>query len=60
MVYFDGSLGKAEPKTLRYRILHVAALLVRRGRRLVLRIDETSPWAADLECAFTRLRGAFP
>jgi hypothetical protein len=60
LVCFDGLLRKAEPKTFRYRILHVAAILVRRGRRLVLRIDETWPWATDLALAFTRLRGAFP
>jgi hypothetical protein len=40
---FDDELAKAEPKTLRYRVFHVAALLVRRGRRLVLRLDRTWP-----------------
>jgi hypothetical protein len=59
LVCFDSALATAEPKTLRYRILHVAALLVRRGRRLILRIDETWPWAEDLERAFTRIRTAF-
>jgi hypothetical protein len=59
MVCFDGALAKAEPKTLRYRILHVAALLVRRGRGLVLRLDETWPWAGDLALAFGRVRTAF-
>ena len=29
----DGKLAKAEPKTLRYRVLHAAARLVRGGRR---------------------------
>ena len=59
LVCFDGALAKAEPKTLRYRILHMAALLVRRGRRLVLRLDATWPWARDLERAFRRIRTAF-
>lgn len=59
MLCFDGALVKAEPKTLRYRILHVAALLVRRGRRLILRIDETWPWAPDLARGFERIRTAF-
>jgi hypothetical protein len=59
MMCFDGALAKAEPKTLRYRILHVAALLVRRGRRLVLRLDQTWPWADDLALAFWRVRTAF-
>jgi hypothetical protein len=60
MTCFDGSLQTAEPKTFRYRILHVAAVLVRRGRRLVLRLDETWPWAAALRRAFLRLRTTFP
>jgi hypothetical protein len=60
MICLDGELKKAEPKTIRYRILHVAAVLVRRGRRLILRLDETWPWAATLRRAFLRLRTAFP
>jgi hypothetical protein len=48
------SLAKAEPKTLRYRLLHVAARLVRGGRRLRLRLDRTWPWAKQLAAAFTR------
>jgi hypothetical protein len=60
MTCLDGELKKAEPKTLRYRLLHVAAVLVRRGHRLILRLDETWPWAAALRRAFLRLRTAFP
>jgi hypothetical protein len=60
MTCLDGELKKAEPKTLRYKILHVAALLVRRGRRLVLRLDETWPWASALQRAFLKLRSTFP
>jgi hypothetical protein len=30
----DGDLAKAEPKPLRYRLLHVAARLTRRRRRI--------------------------
>ena len=56
MICLDGELKKAEPKTIRYRILHVAAVLVRRGRRLILRLDETWPWAGALRRAFLRLR----
>ena len=47
-------LAKAEPKTLRYRLLHVAARLVRGGRRLRLRLDQTWPWATQLAAAFDR------
>jgi hypothetical protein len=60
MTCFDGALAKAEPKTMRYRVLHVAAILVRRGRELILRLDESWPWASELATAFTRLRTAFP
>jgi Transposase DDE domain group 1 len=60
MTCFDGALAKAEPKTMRYRVLHVAAVLARRGRDLILRLDETWPWASELATAFRRLRAAFP
>jgi len=60
MTCFDGALAKAEPKTMRYRVLHVAAVLVHRGRELIMRLDETWPWASELATAFTRLRAAFP
>jgi hypothetical protein len=51
----DGELAKAEPKTLRYRLLHVAARLTRGQRRLWLRIQRSWPWARQLAAAFTRL-----
>ena len=60
MVCFDGALAKAEPKTMRYRVLHVAAYLAHRSRGLTLRLDETWPWATDLCEAFARLRAAIP
>jgi hypothetical protein len=50
-----GHLARAEPKTLRYRLLHVAARLTRGQRRCWLRIQRTWPWAHDLAAAFTRL-----
>jgi hypothetical protein len=50
-----GDLAKAEPKTLRYRLLHVAARLTRGQRRRWLRIQQTWPWAHDLAAAFARL-----
>ena len=53
-----GDLAKAEPKTLRYRLLHVAARLTRGQRRLWLRIQRTWPWARDLAAAFARLADA--
>jgi hypothetical protein len=60
MVCFEGALAKAEPKTMRYRVLHVAALLVHKSRGLILRLDKTWPWANDLAEAFARLRAAIP
>ena len=33
LLALDGDLAKAEPKTLRYRVLHAAARLVRGGDR---------------------------
>jgi hypothetical protein len=52
----DG-LAHAEPKRLRYCIWHAAGRLVRTGRRLILRIDATWPWAIDIADAFKRLDG---
>jgi Transposase DDE domain group 1 len=52
----DGELRTAEPKTLRYRLWHVAARVVRHARRLVVRLQRTWPWATDLAAAFARLR----
>jgi hypothetical protein len=52
----DGELRTAEPKTLRYRLWHVAARVVRHARRLVVRLQASWPWATDLAAAFARLR----
>ncbi|MFF7859361.1 IS1380 family transposase [Streptomyces sp. NPDC007904] len=51
----DGELVSAEPKKLRYRLLHAAARITRGGRRLHLRIAATWPWRHELANAFTRL-----
>jgi hypothetical protein len=51
-----GPLARAEPKTLRYRLLHVAARIVCHARRLILRLQASWPWAAELATAFARLR----
>jgi hypothetical protein len=52
----DGELAVCEPKTLRYRLLHVAARVVRHARRIIIRLQRTWPWATKLAAAFTRLR----
>jgi len=51
----DGDLAKAEPKKLRYRLLHVAARITRTARRTRLAIAEHWPWKTALATAFTRL-----
>jgi hypothetical protein len=51
----DGDLKVAEPKTLRYRLWHAAARLVRHARRVILRFDHDWPWADVLLAAFGRL-----
>ena len=60
MTCFDGALAKAEPKTMRYRVLHVAAVLATAGVTSSCDLDESWPWAGELATAFTRLRAAFP
>jgi hypothetical protein len=52
----DGELAVAEPKTLRYRLWHQAARVVRHARRLIVRLQRSWPWATALAAAFTRLR----
>jgi hypothetical protein len=55
MLALDGDLAKAEPKLLRFRILHVPARLTRSSRRRHLRIPAGWPWAADILDAFRRI-----
>jgi hypothetical protein len=52
----EGDLARAEPKRLRYRLLHVAGRVTRSGRRVRLQLPRRWPWAADLLAAFSRLR----
>ena len=51
-----GELAKAEPKRLRYRLLHTAGRLAFHGRRARLRLQHTWPWADELAVAFAKLR----
>jgi len=46
LLLLDGELATAEPKRLRYRLLHVAARITRTARRTRLRIAQSWPWAA--------------
>jgi hypothetical protein len=51
----DGSLARAEPKTLRYRLFHAAARLVCGARRRRLKIAATWPWADAISTAWDRV-----
>ncbi len=51
----DGDLAKAEPKTMRYTLLHTAGRIVHGQRRRRLRIPENWPWAEALRTAFARI-----
>jgi hypothetical protein len=52
----DGQLATAEPKRLRYRLLHVAARFAFSGRRGKLHLQATWPWASELKAAFAKLK----
>jgi len=52
----DGELARAEPKRLRYRLLHVAGRLAFSGRRCRLHLQHTWPWVTELKTAFQRLK----
>lgn len=56
LICLTGELAMAEPKRLRQRLLHVAAKLVRHGRRTQLKLDREWPWSNALAAAFARLR----
>jgi hypothetical protein len=51
----DGDLARAEPKRLRYCLLHAAAQLARTARRTMLRFSITWPWSTDLVQASDRV-----
>jgi Transposase DDE domain group 1 len=55
LIALDSDLARAEPKTLRYRILHAAGKLARGGRRRRLKIPATWPWADAIATAWTRI-----
>ena len=55
LIALDGDLARAEPKTLRYRLFHAAARLVRGARRRHLKIAATWPWADAIVTAWERV-----
>jgi hypothetical protein len=56
LLLLDGPLAKAEPATLRYRLLHTAARLINHSRRLILRVPQTWPWATEFASAVNRVQ----
>jgi hypothetical protein len=48
LLALDGDLAAAEPKTLRFKMLHVPARLTRSGRRRHLRLPRHWPWAGQI------------
>jgi hypothetical protein len=55
LVVLDGDLDRAEPKRLRYCLLHTAGVIARSGRRTRLRLAANWPWANNLVAAFNRV-----
>jgi len=52
----EGELATAEPKRLRYRLLHQTGRVARSGRKTRLRLERTWPWAQALATAFARIQ----
>ena len=51
----SGDLATAEPKRLRYCLLHVAGIIATGGRQTKLRLADDWPWTDALIAAFDRL-----
>lgn len=51
----QGELAKAEPKRLRYCLLHTAGRIASSGRRTRLRLQANWAWSKDLAAAFATL-----
>jgi len=55
LIALDSDLARAEPKRLRYCLLHAAGVIARTGRQTRLRLAAGWPWANQLVAAFTRV-----
>jgi Transposase DDE domain group 1 len=60
MLALTGTARRWEPRRLRLRLFVVAGRIIRGGRRLRLRLAATSPWAAHITAAITRLDALAP
>jgi hypothetical protein len=56
----EGQAQLWEPRTLRYRLLHSAARVVRSGRRMLVRLQHDWPWSRMLLSAFERIQRLQP
>ena len=56
----DGELARAEPKRLRYRLLHIAARLAFSARKAKLHLPAAWPWTEALKAAFEKLNTLSP
>lgn len=56
-ICLDGELARAQPRRLRYCLLHTAGAVVHSARRVTVRISAGWPWAEELVAAFGRLPG---
>ncbi len=52
---FSAEFRRAEPRRLRYCLLHSAGVVVSSGRRRTLRLAASWPWSEELAGAFSRL-----
>jgi hypothetical protein len=55
LLTLDGDLATAEPKRLRYCLLHTAGHIITTARRRICRLANDWPWTNDLITAFTRV-----
>jgi Transposase DDE domain group 1 len=55
LIAMNSDLARAEPKTLRYRVLNAAARLVRGGRRRRWKIPANWSWAEAITRAWQRI-----
>ncbi len=55
LLLLDGDLASAEPKRLRYCLLHTAGIVIRSSRQRWLRLADNWPWAGQLVAAFGRV-----
>jgi hypothetical protein len=54
-ICFTDELARCEPRTLRYRILHIAARIIHSARRVELRLPDNWPWSRQLIRGYARL-----